>query len=363
MCRVGVTSPLRILAVSALWQGANDYAFVRAFRRAGHSVRVVSDSEFFPLWRSRSLRALRRVLRGRLVWDYNAALIAEAEQFRPDLFFVFKGSYVTAETLQTLRSNGIICIQFYPDTGFGSHSPYLSAAICNYDWFFSTKPDHRERLKCTYGLETVSFLPHAFDPETHFPPHMTTRDIEQYGCDLSFIGNISEKKYRMVRHLTQTLSDLDIRIWGVPRWGQTDKRTATAYQGGPVLGFEYAKAINASRINLGLLFEGNADGAAPDEITARTFEIPAAGGFMLHEHTEEVMQYFEEGRECDFFSNPEELIAKIRYYLDHEDERRAIAAAGRQRCLQSSYSIDHRARAVIEKFHEIRAARSVTQAS
>lgn len=39
---------MRILTVSHNWQGANDYSFVRAFRRAGHSVLVVSDQDFVP---------------------------------------------------------------------------------------------------------------------------------------------------------------------------------------------------------------------------------------------------------------------------------------------------------------------------
>src|SRR3954447_22970679 len=90
------TAPLRILAVSALWQGANDYAFVRAFRRTGHSVQVVSEAEISPKWQSTSLRLVRRLLRAPIVKEFNRILLETAKELRPHLVFVFKGPLVTA---------------------------------------------------------------------------------------------------------------------------------------------------------------------------------------------------------------------------------------------------------------------------
>ncbi|RBI68999.1 hypothetical protein DQW77_16110 [Roseovarius sp. TE539] len=347
-------SSLRILAISALWQGANDYAFVRAFRRMGHSVRAVSEQEFLPSWRSWPLRLVRRVLRERIVEDYNQALLREARMLRPDLLFVFKGALVKAETLRAVRDMGTICIQFYPDTGFRAQSPQLWDAIPEYDWFFSTKLDHVEGLRASHGYHRVSFLPHGFDPETHRPIEASARDIADYGCDVSFIGSISKKKRAAMEELLQRAGELDIAIWGPPTWREQGGAVAQAYRGSPVLGLEYAKAISLSKINLGLMFEGSSDGARPDVLTARTFEIPGAGGFMLHERTDEAAEHFEDCTECVLFSDHDEMIDKIHYYLAHDDERRAIAAAGRQRCLDSGYSTDDRARVIIAKFHELR---------
>ena len=95
---------------------------------------------------------------------------------------------------------------------------------------------------------------------------------------------------------------------------------------------------------------------AGDVITARTFEVPAAGGFMLHERTDEAMRYFEDGKECAFFDDADEAVSKIRYYLAHKDERMVISAAGRQRALASGYSYDDRVDTVIAKYHELRVA-------
>jgi spore maturation protein CgeB len=48
------------------------------------------------------------------------------------------------------------------------------------------------------------------------------------------------------------------------------------------------------------------------------------------------------------------MAAKVGYYLDHPEEREAIAEAGHVRCLQSGNSVDDRVRAVLAKVAELR---------
>ena len=77
---------------------------------------------------------------------------------------------------------------------------------------------------------------------------------------------------------------------------------------------------------------------------------------MLHERTDELLERFDEGVECACFSTVEEAVERIGYYLEHEREREAVAAAGRLRCEVSGYSIDHRAAAVLARVAELRGA-------
>lgn len=346
---------LRILASCNIRHGGNDYSFVRAFRRAGHSVLVVPPESFLPRWETKWLRALRRLTFPAILAEYNRVLTAAARNFEPDLFFVFKGDSVTTATVEALRHGGAVAINFYPDTGFDGCA---AQAIVAYDWVFTTKPAHIDVLKQRYGYTNAAFVSHAFDPEVHAAPGMSERDWRHYGCDAVFIGNTSNKKKKVLDHLMKVLPDKTFKIWGSGGWRQAPSLVRDAYQGSPVWGQEYAKAINGAKINLGLLYEGTPTSPAGDVITARTFEIPAAGGFMLHERTDEAMRYFEEGKECAFFDDADDLVAKIRYYHEHEDERKTIASAGRQRALTSGYSYDDRVATVIDKYHELRAAQA-----
>lgn len=348
---------LRILALSATWQGGNDYAFVRAFQDLGHSVRVVNERTFVPQWRSRPLKALRRLMQARMAREYNDAILAEAQEFRPDLLFAFKAPWLFADTLSRLRQSGILCIQFYPDVSLSNHGPYLTKSIRHYDWVFTTKSFGLRDMADQFGIRAASFLPHGFDPHTHVPVDPAPSDVARYSCDASFIGNYSPGKHRLLAEVLRRAPGIDVKVWGAPRWSVLGQ----AYQGCAVYGREYAKAIALSKVNLALLIERQAAASSGDLITARTFEIPGVGGFMLHQRTDEVTQFFEPGRECDVFSDPGEAAEKLRYYLDHPDERNAIAAAGRQRSLADGYSTTDRAKVVLDKYHALRAAAGATE--
>jgi spore maturation protein CgeB len=81
--------------------------------------------------------------------------------------------------------------------------------------------------------------------------------------------------------------------------------------------------------------------------TSRTMEIPACGGFMLAERTDEHLALFEKGKEAEFFSTNEELLEKCRYYLTHDVERQSISKAGTLRCKTSGYSNEETLRKLI----------------
>ena len=91
-------------------------------------------------------------------------------------------------------------------------------------------------------------------------------------------------------------------------------------------GEEYGRLLSRSRITFNRSIRG--------EINLRCFEAPACGSLLFIEReNQEVRDYFEEGREVVLYS-PEDLELKLHYYLTHEDERAAIAAAGYERVQQ-----------------------------
>jgi hypothetical protein len=347
---------MRILAVADVWQGSNAYAYVRAFRRMGHSVRVVPPENFFPLWRRRPLRVLRRLIEPLVVREYAYSLIAEARELRPHLLFVFKGRYVNADAISEIQNLGAVAMNFYPDVSFLAHGKYLPRALPAYDWVFTTKAFGVSDMKRLLGVECASFLPHGYDPETHAPVGLDSEDRASYECDVSFIGTWSPKKQKLLEYVRRELPSIRLRIWGA-QWEKARGLLGDAIEGRGVYGVEYAKAITASRINLAILSEAREGASSGDQITSRTFHIPATGAFLLHERTGELLEYFQEESECACFGSADELVAKIVYYLDRPAQREAIGVAGRQRSIESGYSVDCRAATVIEKATELRGAR------
>ena len=66
----------------------------------------------------------------------------------------------------------------------------------------------------------------------------------------------------------------------------------------------------------------------------RTFDVPAAGGFLISDEMEGLGDVLEIGKEVVVYHSPQELRELVIYYLDHPDERREIAERARFRVMR-----------------------------
>jgi hypothetical protein len=96
-----------------------------------------------------------------------------------------------------------------------------------------------------------------------------------------------------------------------------------------------ASLFRKSAINLGFNRMTGDDFDVPgrNQVKLRDFEVPLAGGFYLVEEAPDYADLFVPGKEVETWRTPAELADKVRYYLTHENERRAIAEAGRRRAM------------------------------
>jgi len=85
--------------------------------------------------------------------------------------------------------------------------------------------------------------------------------------------------------------------------------------------------------------------------------VPACAGFTLATRTEEQNEFFEEGKEAEYFSTPEELKQKIDFYLKNDDLRKKIAEAGYKKLLSANYSYTDRAKRILEVFDSVAKSR------
>ena len=66
----------------------------------------------------------------------------------------------------------------------------------------------------------------------------------------------------------------------------------------------------------------------------RLFEATGVGALLITDCKENLSEMFEPGKEVVVYRGAEECVELIRYYLEHEEERQTIAAAGQQRTLR-----------------------------
>jgi spore maturation protein CgeB len=97
----------------------------------------------------------------------------------------------------------------------------------------------------------------------------------------------------------------------------------------PVWGDELQRLLARAKIVLNITrtdFWGAETG-----VNLRIFEAVAAGCFLLTDHCDEIGDLFEIGKEIDTFHSSRELADKVRFYLENDGEREAIARRGHER--------------------------------
>ena len=90
------------------------------------------------------------------------------------------------------------------------------------------------------------------------------------------------------------------------------------------------RVFRRSKINLNITLRSILSG-----VPLRVVDILAAGGFLLTNYQEEIAEYFVDGQDLVIAYTPEDMIEKTAYYLEHDDERKAIAAAGQKKVLEN----------------------------
>lgn len=86
---------------------------------------------------------------------------------------------------------------------------------------------------------------------------------------------------------------------------------------------EMPKVFKLSKINLNISLKCIQSG-----IPLRALDILASGGFLLSNYQPELAEYFTDGEDCVMYYSPEDALEKSAYYLEHEEERLAIARNG-----------------------------------
>jgi hypothetical protein len=353
---------VKILFLGEIGPGQTSLMRMRAFMRMGHEVRGIHTIEPWKRLSWLQRRVQRKLQRGSVVDEINRRVLEAADSFRPDLIWGEKQEYLRADTIRRLRSGGARLVHFTPDPYFSLYwkrTRLMDAAMGEFDVLVYCK--RYEHAAYEALNKPLVFMPLGFCDEVHRPlPSVDPR----WQCAVGFLGGWEPRRERLLHAVAA--SGLDLKIWGGywdflrdgkwtlrrhiilrqlagrDSWSfHPDAQLARAWQGDEVYDDDYARALTGSRIGLGLLRR-----VVPDQHTTRTFEIPACGSMLLADRTDEHREFFEEGREAEFFSTVEELQDKLRYYTEHETARQAMAAAGRQRCLDSGYDYMSRLRAV-----------------
>lgn len=303
--------------------------------------------------------------------------IRQAHSIKPiDLFFsYFYDACVLPQTIDEIKAMGIRTVNWYCN---GSYQLHLVSEISpHYDWCLVPEkfrlPDYT-----AMGAHPI-YCQEAANPSIYKPYNLPVE------FDVTFIGQAYGDRPAHIKYLLD--QGVDVRVWG---WGWQNlapkpfitaragglsrtlhrgrflltsdgrkaarerlhylvcrKRTPDAVGGesrvtelpASMLGstlsdLEMIQMYSRSKINLGFSSCGNTHetGQRILQVRLRDFEVPMSGGFYMVEYMEELEEFFDVGKEIVCYTNKEDLARKIKYYLQHDEERERIRQAGHSRC-------------------------------
>ena len=137
--------------------------------------------------------------------------------------------------------------------------------------------------------------------------------------------------YLRRRHFLEPLVDFGLRVFGDAEWGDPALAgpLARCYAGRRVdYASELPRLYASVPININVFHVQCVHAPNP-----RVYDVLASGGFLLTSYNPGLEDEFVIGEDLDVFHSRDELLEKVRYYLAHPVERRAIAENGKRRVL------------------------------
>lgn len=330
-----------VLIVRSAFGEIHELAWLRALRDLGVNAELFDTHNYIPA--NLAGRFQQRYLLGPHINNVNRMVLKRVREMRPDVAHFYQGHHYTAETIAEIAkitfTSGLHCDD---PLGRPDRREYrlLSKAFPNYDGY------HVNRLcnvaeAAAAAIKRVRVLMMYYIPWMHYPAKLEGLEQEKWGSDVVYAGH-SEPDLRVECLSRAVRAGIRCRIFG----GAAEWRSVLARDVmrkiQPIIyarGADYRRALCAAKIGACFFSKWNRD-----QYTARSWEIPACGTFLLSERTPAMQDFYREGKEAEFFRDADEFIDKVRFYLRDETARKRIAAAGYARVVASGNDIYSRMR-------------------
>lgn len=319
---------MRILWVGPIYSTSSVLGMckVNALRELGHDVLIFDNRavrlpllKWLPIPMSQRLKRRVRRLSQLDIALMNKQLLWTVKTVKPELVAAEKALNVSRLTIQEIGEMGVITAIWFPDNL--DLLDWMREMSSCYSYFFHFDSYVVSVLRGE-GSRNVYYLPFGCDPTLHRTVTLSEQHLGKYSCDVCFIGAYYPEREDALSRLT----DLNLKIWGYKNWMNT--KLGQFYQGTISNGEDMVKAYNACKIALNIHYHLTGDGA-----NYRTFETTGCGAFQIVDDRQDIANLFEVGREIVTYryKNLRDLEEKVRYYLNNDQKRIAIAKKGQER--------------------------------
>lgn len=266
------------------------------------------------------LRPIIPALDSHQMWFYDI-LTSQIKHYKPDVLINQAMVAVSSDFLRQMKSNvrllvGQIASPFPEGIDFSCYDLVISSLPNIVEYF--------NKLGIPSELHRLGFEPKVLEK---------LKDTSMEEIPVSFVGNMFVGNMfhgSRIRLLEYLCKHLDIGVWGIgidklPK----DSPIRQCYRG-TAWAIEMYQILHNSKITL----NHHIDIAGSYANNLRLYEATGVGTMLITDWKENLHEIFEPGKEVVAYRTPDECAELIRYYLNHEGERKAIARAGQERTLR-----------------------------
>ena len=307
----GTNAELRAFHIGGYWRGANDMvrqmmlglrstgATVVEYSTDDHRDALDTEGRFYdrgttgPVW---------------LKWEALREPIASA---RPHLVVCNAGglSFRPPDARRLRETTCLVGIALSdPDV----YEPATRHIAPNFDVFLTNAPSCVSRYQALGARSGV--LPVATN-DAFFRPVPPRPELV---CDVLVLGRSHPDRIEPVKAL---VGAFDTHVYG-EGWAEHGVTSR-----GLIFGDDVLAALSSARVTVVFFLTGGGHAL----VKVGLFDFPAAGALVATNYFPEVEPYLTYGKEIIGFTSTGDLLGKVRHFLDHPGEARAIREAGRAR--------------------------------
>lgn len=275
-------------------------------------------------------------------------LAQRAAEAKPDIMLVLEGMSVAGEMIDQVRAHGIRTAIWLTDDPY--YVDVMEKLVVYYDIIFTLEKQCVDYYT-SIGCAKVHYLPFAANTTLFRPKAVQLH----YRRDISFIGSAYWNRVDFFNRISSYLSRKEMYFCGIwwdrleqykalascidlNKWMNAEE-TASCYNGSQVV-------INMHRAPFDDTYNQNKRRVGAVSPNPRTFEIAACGTLQLCDERSDLSLFYKPGEEIVIYRSPEDLAAKAEYYLNHPEERRAVALNALRRTF-SEHTYSHRIAAML----------------
>jgi hypothetical protein len=289
------------------------------FTRNGHNVYFLSDRDTA---RSATIFGSRKIG----IRHCNKVFLDTCINFSPDLIVIGHADIISNASLEQARVllPNVKIAQFNVDAIFNPHTVEqiaVKAALCDAT-FVTTGGSVLKKFSHAKGV--AAYMPNPVDSSMEWPLCHERSDQEHdvfWACRAMKGSYEGDPRIELPLHLEKS-GQVDIDYHGM-----NGKE--------PLYNASYYRHIANAKMGLNIsntCYRGNTDRAAPEDLylysSDRISHYMGSGLLTFTTHDNRLEELFAEDKELIFFSTKEELLEKVIYFKNHDNQRKQVARAG-----------------------------------